>query len=459
MKKYISVLLLSQLGSMLHLEAMSVAFSRALARNGRRFFAPSAVQDQPSYNISSSSLPRIGKIRYYSSNYAEGPTTVGTNEGFVADEHWEEVPAQVRRELGTHAYRNPFVGEAPASASSDRQPLYSINPSAFLSESDQPVASRVDEAEPFVQVKSWRKYEPEAYENLNPLQKKLISEADYQKFVHEYQNLKDVEIYTYSYDVDGQPVVGWALLPKHVPASGKFPLVIALRGGFNGDGVFHEWAKTDLPYIMRHFLFYAQNGYAVLTSQYRGADGNTNKDQFGGGDVRDVLALFEIARAMGNIDMNDISLSVFSRGTVMGYKTVKALEDRTPIKAMIIKGGISDLETFVKEDPKYIVPILEQARPDFKERQEEITRDISLVRDAGVLKGIPTLVMHNKNDNVVPSKLSENLTQALHENGVEHETHYFSGKHHQILEHNDAVQDLTLKWLNKHRNPKVKASL
>ena len=125
----------------------------------------------------------------------------------------------------------------------------------------------------------------------------------------------------------------------------------------------------------------------------------------------------------------------------------------------MIKGGISDLNTFIEEDPKYIKPILEQARPDFNEHTDAICRDISLVADVNVLKDIPTLIMHNENDNVVPSKLSHNLVTQLQNHGIEHEVHFFPGKHHQILESNDQVQDLTINWLEKHRNKHMKASL
>ncbi|MEX0848965.1 MAG: prolyl oligopeptidase family serine peptidase [Candidatus Dependentiae bacterium] len=300
-------------------------------------------------------------------------------------------------------------------------------------------------------IKTLEEYVPDKYEDLNPLQKKLETSESYQNFLEQLKKTKDVAFKKITYEVDGQPVVGFALLPKKTRANGeKHPLVLSMRGGFNGEGVFHEWAKVDLPWIMRHYAFLAQNGYAVLVSQYRGAEGNTNKDEFGGADVNDVLKLFDVAKEMGNIDLDNVSLNAFSRGTVMLYKTLQALKGKIPIKAAIIKGGISDLPTFLKDDPKYIKPILEQARPDFNENAQQIAEDISLVHGAEVLKDIPTLVMHNENDNVVPIGLSQNLVTKLKEQGSEYAFKFFPGKHHQILEHNDEVQKLTLDWLKKH---------
>lgn len=422
-------------------QAMGVSYANVLAR---RYQSPAARRLYLTYADEGASFSK--------DNVAD------EQDVFVRDEQWRDRTGPAQNRFDHAGY---YAQESVASvASSSSQPsLNSLYFSQAMNDVGPSMSSRLLEDDRSASVRSWEKYEPESYDSLNALQKKLITEEDYSRFVEEYRNLKDVEIDKFSYMVDGQPVTGYALLPKAAPKNGKHPLVVVFRGGFNGEGAFHEWAKIDLPYIMRHFAFYAQNGYAVLTSQYRGADGNTNKDEFGGGDVRDVLGLFDVAQDMKNIDLNDVSLSAFSRGTVMAYKTLKEIKNQIPVKAVVIKGGISDLNTFVKEDPKYIRPILEQARPDFNECTDKICTDISLVADAQVLKGIPTLVMHNENDNVVPSKLSRNLVVQLQEHGVEHEAHFFPGKHHQILESNDQVKNLTINWLNKQRNKKIKSSL
>lgn len=477
MNRCISVFLITQLFSSLQLFPMysglrgTAKAARALYGQKQNVAASYAGGMSLIERPENARFPRTDR-HYYSTYADEGSpressldTVTAAQDVFVQDEQWHDsslpkLSRQTNSGAGFYAGKVVAPEALRAPNSSWLAGLFSQSDESF----PQAASSRVDEAgayTPFINptVASWQNYEPEAYDKLNPLQKKLISEEDYAKFVEEYRNLKDVKISKFTYIVDGQPVVGFALLPKKAPESGKYPLVVAFRGGFNGEGVFHEWAKIDLPYIMRHFAFYAQNGYAVLTSQLRGADGNTNKDQFGGEDVRDVLALFDIARNMKNVDSDDVSLTAFSRGTVTAYKTLQALKDRLPIKSVVIKGGISDLNTFVKDDPKYIKPILEQARPDFNEHAEEICTDISLVSGADVLKDIPTLVMHNANDNVVPSQLSRNLIEKLRAQGTEHEVHFFPGKHHQILESNDQVQALTINWLNEHRNKNIRASL
>jgi acetyl esterase/lipase len=424
-----------------------MTLSSRIGQLSRALASQHSLLAEPSQSIALSKIQwptsAISRAQYATLTHVPHDSVSDTQDGFVQDEMWHENYYNVR-----YAYRT-----APSSSDEDVPQSLSTVSDIYPIVQQQEKASRIDDGSEFpkrIIPGSWHEYEPEEYESLTSLQKKLISESDYNALKQEYRRLSDVRMYTFTYLVDDQPVLGFALLPTKRPAVGKYPLVLALRGGFNGEGPFREWAKTDLPYIMRHFAFYAQHGYAVLSSQYRGADGNTNKDQFGGDDVHDVLALFDVARQMGNIDMDNIALSVFSRGTVMGYKTLAALKDRTPIKAMVVKGGISDLTTFVHEDPKYIVPILEQARPDFNEHKDEIMRDISLIDHVDVLKNIPTLLMHNEKDNVVPVQLTENLARRLQEEGIEHETHYFPGKHHQMLEYNDRVQDLTIEWLDKH---------
>ncbi len=350
-------------------------------------------------------------------------------------------------QLSTYMHDHPVAGSS--SEISVLDDLWQLPPKKDIS-------YRINEA-PKV-LTSATTYVPEAYQTLNPLQKKLESKADYQKFMQEYKQLKKegVHIQQITYKVDGQDVVGFVLLPKERIDGKKHPLVMSFRGGFNGRDMFHEWAKIDLPWLMRHYAFLAKNGYAVMVSQYRNADGNTNKDEFGGADVNDVMALFDVASEIGTVDLTDICLNAFSRGTVMLGQTLARLKNERPniyknIKAAIIKGGISDLETFMHKDPKYIKPILEQARDDFKSRKDEILREISLVRKPEVLQHIPTLVMHNEQDNVVPASLSRNLVKQLEQQGVEHEVKFFLGKHHQILEFNNEVHQLSLDWLQKNR--------
>lgn len=307
-------------------------------------------------------------------------------------------------------------------------------------------------------ITSMQDYQAEEYADLNKLQKSLISEETYKEFQTQLESLKKsgVQLYKITYRVDGQDVVGFVLLPKERMDGKKHPLVIGLRGGYNGDGKFCEWGKIDLPWLMRNYAQHAQNGYAVLATQYRNAEGNTNKDEFGGADLHDILELFDIAEDIGSIDLSNISFDLFSRAAAMFGKVIERLNVERPelfnaIKAVIIKGGMVDAGMLAEIDPQFIVPILKDARPDFDERKKEIFDELSLLKRTALLKNMSILILHNRWDPIIPVSLAKELMEKLDNLGISYESKIFEGdaSDHEINGFNDEVQQLKQDFLRR----------
>ena len=85
-------------------------------------------------------------------------------------------------------------------------------------------------------------------------------------------------------------VIGYISLPADYETA-RYPVLIYNRGG-NG-----EFSKLESPEVQ----LMARYGFVVLASQYRGVDGGTGMDHFGGDDVDDVIKLIDFAELFGKL--------------------------------------------------------------------------------------------------------------------------------------------------------------
>jgi acetyl esterase/lipase len=110
------------------------------------------------------------------------------------------------------------------------------------------------------------------------------------------------------YRSSGLRVVGFVLRPA---GPGPHPVLIWLRGGHREYGKIEQVALLNLQW-------FADAGFVVVATQYRGADGGEGSDEFGGADVDDVMALLPLARALPGADVGRLYLLGNSRGGMQG---------------------------------------------------------------------------------------------------------------------------------------------
>jgi dipeptidyl aminopeptidase/acylaminoacyl peptidase len=99
---------------------------------------------------------------------------------------------------------------------------------------------------------------------------------------------KGVEVFELSYLSDGLKVDGLIIKPEEIPG-GKAPVLIFNRGGNRDYGALFG-DKID------GLTSWAQKGYVVLASQYRGSVFSEGTDEFGGADVNNVLNLEKVKK-------------------------------------------------------------------------------------------------------------------------------------------------------------------
>lgn len=142
------------------------------------------------------------------------------------------------------------------------------------------------------------------------------------------------------YRSDGHEVAGFVLQPS-VEKGHELPTILAARGGNRDLGTIKGRLLLDLFAV-------ANQGFVVVATQYRGADGAGGNDEFGGAELRDLHNLVDVANAWPSADASRLFLLGYSRG---GMMAAMALREGIPVRAAAISSGLFDLEDSAKRRP------------------------------------------------------------------------------------------------------------
>ncbi len=274
---------------------------------------------------------------------------------------------------------------------------------------------------------------------INALPHGAMDEAIYDNVKKRYARLSDPIIERVEYEVDGLNVTGVFAHPATIEPS-KHPLLIFNRGG-SGD-----YGMLVLPVILRYMVPFAEQGYLVLASNYRGNDGGEGADQFGGADVNDVLALIELGKQQSGWDGKNIFMLGGSRGGMMTYLAIK---HGALLKAAATFGGIADL---TPEDGNWtdLAAKFHARIPDPKPTLDVMIEERSAVKWPQKLAHVPLLVMHGEDDTTVPAVHSTNLNKALNAH-ADHKLVLYPSGNHSLSTHMKEMVAETLGWFSAHR--------
>ena len=243
-----------------------------------------------------------------------------------------------------------------------------------------------------------------------------------------------------TYLSDGLKVKGYISYP--IDKSKKYPCVVWNRGGIGNKGTIDSFTARGL------FGQIASWGYVVFASQYRGNDGGEGKDEFGGGDVNDVLNLIPLADEIENTDTGKWGIEGWSRGGMMTYLTLT----RTDLfKCAIVNGGIANLRCSSDESP-FMRRLYEVTMGKYKEKEfYEKCESRSIVKFADKLsKKTPLLIIHGTNDERVLPHDSIDLSYKLLELKIPFRLVMLEGGDHFNKKHRKEVDEMRRKWLGKY---------
>jgi dipeptidyl aminopeptidase/acylaminoacyl peptidase len=247
----------------------------------------------------------------------------------------------------------------------------------------------------------------------------------------------DFECRRIKYLSDGLKIAGFIWKPKNTTGK-KLPLVIVNRGG-----------NPNLALLTPQSFFYpyVTNGFVVIGSQYRGADGGEGQDEFGGADVRDVLNLIPLARSLGYVDMNNVFMHGASRG---GMQAFLAIKKGISVNAVAVHGAATDLVAGARERPGVAERVWSRLIPGYAEKTEEVLRERSAVYFADQIN-VPVLILQGGADwrsNTASQALG--LASRLQALGKTYELHIYADDEHALSINRLERERRIVEWFRKY---------
>lgn len=224
--------------------------------------------------------------------------------------------------------------------------------------------------------------------------------------------------------LDKQPVPGTIMLPKNLDKSKKHPAIVWIHGS-GSDQNFLGWHPGSYRMYYSASVYLAQQGYIILTPDYRGSSGYSRDWAtgvhmgLGVNDTADVAAGADYLKTLDYVDPDRIGVWGLSYG---GFLTLQAMNtDPTLWRAGIDVAGVVDWATYGAgyTTPRLGTPI---ENPDIYNVSAPILHMEKLAR--------PLLVLHGTNDRNVAFRDSLRLIDVLLKLGKDFEMGVYPGEIH-----------------------------
>jgi dipeptidyl aminopeptidase/acylaminoacyl peptidase len=221
-------------------------------------------------------------------------------------------------------------------------------------------------------------------------------------------------------------VQGWLIYPKNFDASKKYPMVVSVHGG-PASSMKPNWPKPGF-----NATLLSQQGYFVLLPNPRGSYGQgekftaANVKDFGGGDLRDILAGVDEAVRTAPIDPNRVGITGWSYG---GYMTMWAVTQTNRFRAAVAGAGIANWQSYYGENsidqwmlPYFGASVYDDAKVYAKSAPIEFIKNVKT----------PTLIVVGDRDGECPAPQSYEFWHALRDLGVKTEMVIYPNEGHRF---------------------------
>jgi dipeptidyl aminopeptidase/acylaminoacyl peptidase len=272
--------------------------------------------------------------------------------------------------------------------------------------------------------------------------------GDWKAVTHENSQRKPLwgEAKSLQWMSDGFRVQGWLLYPTQFDAFKKYPMVVAVHGG-PASSVKPAWPRPGFNPVLL-----SQQGYFVLMPNPRGSYGQgekfamANVRDFGGGDLRDILAGVDEAIRTAPVDPQRVGITGWSYG---GFMTMFAVTQTTRFRAAVAGAGISNWQSYYGENSidTWMLPYFGASVYD----DPAVYAKMSAINFIKQVK-TPTLVVVGDRDGECPAPQSYEFWHALKALGVKTEMVVYPNEGHSF--HTPADQkDVLLRmiaWFNEN---------
>ena len=244
---------------------------------------------------------------------------------------------------------------------------------------------------------------------------------------------------------EGLELGGWLLHPGDERPGTTYPMVVEVHGGPSYLQL-SEWAPDWSAMTL------SAAGYFVFLPNPRGSYGSgeafvrANVKDFGGGDLRDILAGVERVTGRFPVDGDRVGIQGWSYG---GYMTMWAVTQTRRFKAAVAGAGIADLKSYYGQNDigQWLIPFFGASVYDDPAVYAK-SSPIEFIRNAAT----PTLVLVGERDGECPAPQSFEFWHALKTLGVPCELVVFPGEGHIFANpgNRDEKTWRTVAWFDKY---------
>ncbi len=205
-------------------------------------------------------------------------------------------------------------------------------------------------------------------------------------------------------------VQGWLLPPPNLDPSKRYPLVVIVHGG-PSSAAHAEWPS-------RWAAVLPSQGYFVLMPNPRGSYGfgeaytRGNVQDFGGGDLQDILAGIDEVVRQAPVDPRRVGITGWSYG---GYMTMWAVTQTNRFAAAVAGAGIASWQSYYGQNKidTWMLPFFGASVYDDPKVYAK-SSPIEFIRKTKT----PTLVLHGERDSEVPTPQGYEFWHALKTLGI-----------------------------------------
>ncbi len=217
----------------------------------------------------------------------------------------------------------------------------------------------------------------------------------------EYECFSASRLYTITYLSEGLRIKAYLFIPPQYDAQ-PMPAVVFNAGGTGERGALSDTIAiaTLAPFVSR--------GYVVIASQYRGRGGSEGVEEWGEGDVRDVMNIIPLLQGLDYVDADRIGLVGGSRG---GMMALMMLTQTNAFRAAVVFGAPTTFMHLPEGD--YIRTVFERFLPQGADYTTEARKRSAIEWCHSLCVTTPLLIQHGTGDRRVSGEHGLLLGMAL----------------------------------------------